>query len=324
MPALSHLGSVQLVKEVTWGTNPASGYTAQAVTSESIEVKIAYEFVKAIQASRVLKRKVALGRRTAGTIAWEADVEGILGLCLKSVLPSEATVDNGSGNGGLHTFTPGNTLISLSALINRDTTPSGTNIWAAVGGMVKKLTLQAQEGATLKGSADMVFQDMTASAGASTPSYTTENPLVYHTGTFTVDGSATGAIIKSFKIDIAGSLKDNRGKIGSNLIQQQQAGLYAVSGEVEVYFDDMTVINKYLNGADAAIVLQLTGSAVGTSTRRLTITVPTAQFTGETPKMPGAEQEIMLKMPFTAYQSSAGSPDALISIALLNSQRTAY
>ncbi len=322
MPALSHLGSLQLVKEGTWGVNPATGYTAQAITSEAIDVKIAYEFVKAIQASRVGKRKVPLGRRAGGAINWECDVEGILGLCLKSILPSEATVDNGSGNGGLHTFTAGDTLISLSALINRDVTPSATNVWAFVGGMVRKLSLSAADGQTLKASADMSFKDGTASATASAPTYTTQNPLVYHTGSFTVDG--TDVAIKSFKLDVSAGLKDNRGKIGSNLIQQQQAGLYAVTGDIECYFDDMTQLNKYLSGADGKIVLTLTGAAVGTSTRSLTITIPTCQYTGETPKMPGADQEIMLKLPFTAYQSGAGSPDALISIALLNSQRTAY
>lgn len=322
MPALGHLGSLQAVKESTWGTNPASGYTAQAITNESLDVKIDYQTIKAIRASRVPRRKVALARRAGGSVTWEADVEGILGQMLLGVLPSEATVDNGSGNGGVHTFTPGNTVPSFSFLIDRDTTPSATNIWAFTGSKVTKLSLEAQEGATLKAVADLSCKDGAASATASSPSFTTENPLIYHTGTFTVDGSAVA--IKGFKLDLVGNLKDNRGKIGTNLIQEQQAGLYAVSGEIEAYFDDMTLVNKYLSGADAKIILDLTGSAVGTATRGLTITIPTLQFQGETPKMSGPENETMLKLPFFAYQSGSGTPDALISIALTNSKRTAY
>jgi hypothetical protein len=32
----------------------------------------------------------------------------------------------------------------------------------------------------------------------------------------------------------------------------------------------------------------------------------------------------MLKMPFTAWQSGAGSPNHIVQVALLNSQRTVY
>lgn len=323
MPALGHNGYLVAVKESSWGTDPASGYTAQAIQSESLKTTQAYLFPTPVRASREGSNlKVKAGITAGGSINFDADVEGILGLCLKSILSTEATTDNGSGNGGIHTFTPGASVPSLAFILSRDTLAAAANVWSYTGGVVDKLSLSAAEGDVLKAVATVSAKNGTPSATGVTPSYTTENPLVYHSGSFTVGGSAVA--IKSFKLDIASGNYSKRGKIGSATIQQQQPGSMQVTGEIEAYFDDMTLVTDYLNGVDAAIVLTLTGSAVGTATRGLVITIPVTQFTGETPSIPGATSEIMLKLPFTAWQSGSGSPDHIVQAALTNSKRTAY
>ncbi len=205
-------------------------------------------------------------------------------------------------------------------MLGRDTTPSSTNVWSYTGGRVRKLSFEATEGALLKTTADISFQKGVASATGQSPSYSTENPLVYHQGVLTVDASAVA--VKSFKLDIDTGLIDKRGKLGSAYQQQQQPGVFKVTGEIEAYFDSMTLVNKFLAGADSALVLTFTGSAVGSSTRSLIFTLPYVQFMGESPNITGPEGEIMLKLPFTAYQPVSGTD--LITVALTNSKRTDY
>lgn len=322
MPALGHKGSFALVKESTWGTNPATGYEYVAIDSESLKVEQDFIFPNTVRSSRNgASRKVVAGQRAGGSFVFQANVEEGVGILLKGILPAEATVDNGSGNGGLHTFTPSQTLpAGLTALVDRDVTPSASNIWAFTGGRVRKLDFEAAEGALLKCSADVSFKNGVSGATAGTPAYSTQNPLVYHQGVLTVDGSTVP--VKGFKLSIDAGLMDKRGQLGSRYIQQQQPGVYKVTGEIEAYFDDLTLVNKFVNGSDAALVLTFTGAAVGTSTRSLTFTIPYAQFMGETPTIPSADTELMLKLPFTAYQPAPATE--LITVALLNSQRTAY
>ena len=327
MPALGHNGYLAMVKESVWGTDPGSGYTSQSIMSESLDVKQGFAFEKPIQGTRTAPLlKVPLGITSGGTINFDADVEGILGMCLKGILSSEATVDNGAGNGGNHTFTPSNTVPpSYSVLVNRDSSGIATNIWDHVGGTVDKLDLSAADGGLLKAVATLSFQKGTNGATGISPSYTTQNPLVYHTGTMSVNGSSSPTVnVKSFKLSIASGNHNKRGMLGSKYIQQQQPGLFSVTGEVDAYFDSMTLVNDYLNATDVSIELLLTGTTLGSSTRKLDLLIPVAQFTEGVPKNSGAANEIMLKLPFTAWLSGAGSPNALIQALLVNSQRTAY
>jgi hypothetical protein len=327
MPALGHNGYLAMVKEVTWGTDPGSGYTSQSIMSEGMDFKQAFLFEKPIQGTRSAPLLKVPGAITAGgAINFDADVEGILGLCLKGILSAEATVDNGAGNGGNHTFTPSNTVPpSFSVLVNRDSSTMATNIWDNVGCTVDKLDLSAADGGLLKAVATLSAKTQTASATGISPSYTTQNPLVYHTGTMSIAGSSSPTVnVKSFKLSINSGNHNKRPQLGSKTIQQQQPGLFSVTGEVDAYFDSMTLVNDYINATDVSIELLLTGTAVGSSTRKLDLLIPVAQFTEGIPKNSGAANEIMLKLPFTAWLSGAGSPNALIQALLVNSQRTAY
>ena len=323
MPALGHNGYLVGVKEVTWGTDPAAGYTAQAILNESFTAKPNNMFIDEVRGSREgAGRAVAMGIVAGGGVNFDADVEGLLGLMLKSILSTEALTDNGAGNGGTHTFTPGATVPSIAFIVGRDVLADATNIWSYVGGVVDKLSLTAAEGQVLKANATLSFKNGTNSATGVSPAFTTQNPLVYHSGSVTSGGVSVNC--KSFKIDITSGNYSKRGAIGTRFIQQQQPGLMKVSGELDLYFDRMTDVNAFVASTDLAIVLTLNGTALGTSTRNLTITVPVARYTGNPPVIAAPNQELMLKMPFTAWQSGAGSPNHIVQVALLNSLRTAY
>ncbi len=326
MPGLGHRGYLALAGETAWanGIPNALSWQYMQIVNETLKSHVIKNFPEGIRQARDLSRRmVPMGITADGALTWDVDVEDCLGILLKNTLPNETTTDNGAGNGGLHVFVPGDALLpaGLTSIVNRDTTADATNIWQYFGGRVKKLSFSAADGGLLKGTADLDFQKGTPGASGLTPSYTTQNPLVYHQGTITVAGASVN--VKDFKVDIDTGLLVHRGILGSRFSNQQQPMVYKVSGEITAYFDNMNMVNDFLNAVDVQITLNFLSTALGTSTRRLQFDLPTVQFTGDPPTLAGMG-EIMLKMPFTAYRSGNGAPDNLIAVSLLNSKRTAY
>ncbi len=324
MPGLGHNGYLVAVPEVTWGTDPGTGYTAQAIVKEKLETKVATLFGKPITGSREgFGQKVPGGITAGGTFDFDVDVEGLLGMMLFGILPTDTYTSNGSGNGGTHVFTPTNAVPpSRSFLLNRDTAVDAGNIWDFVGGTVDQLSFSAAEGQVLKCTPTLSFKTGTSGATGITPSFTSQQPLVYHTGTIDVGGNPVN--LKSFKLDIKSGNFTKRGALGTQYIQQQQAGYMEVSGSLTAYFDALTLIALYTGQTDTSLSLEFTGSAIGTYTRSLTLLCPVIQFTGETPSLPGAADEIMLTLPFTAWLSGAGTPNHIIQATLVNSKQAAY
>jgi hypothetical protein len=328
MPGLGHRGYLRLATETAFANNTPSalGVEYMPVTAEGFKSVPSYIWPEGIRAETVTRRKVQGAIKASGNISWEVDVEDGIGIILKNTLPLEEFTNLGAGNGGSHVFKVGDLQLppSMCFRICRDLVADPTNIWDYVGARVKKLGFNAAEGAILKATADFSAQKGTAGAANVTPSYTTQNPLVYYQGSITVQGQSVN--VKSFKLDIDTGLIEGRGMLGSQYDQQAQKGMYKVTGELDTYFDSMTQVNDFLNATDVDITLNFLGTALGSSTRQLQFELPTAQFTGEPPVIANPK-EIMLKLPFTAYRSGTGglnNIDELIVITLLNSIQTTY
>jgi hypothetical protein len=316
MPGLGHLAYIGIKKEAIWGTKVVASMDFMEFMSETVAETIEEKIVQGINAGRVRTKRVQGAKLVAGDITWEVNVEDGIGDILKNLLPTEVFVDDGAGNGGQHTFTPGNTPgIGLTLQVGRDTA-----VRDYYGGKVSSLAFTAAAGELLQATAALTFKDGEAGT-PQTPSYDTQNPLVYHTGTIQIDNVA--AEISTFAITIAGGMKVDRRKLGSNLILQQQPGMYEVTGTFEMAFDNETEINKFLAGTASKLSIDLTGPVVGTTTRRLRIIVPQAFYNGETPKITGADAETRITLPFVGIKTGSGSPNKLVEIKLDNSYRTA-
>jgi len=317
MPGLGHLAYLAAAKEVTWGTKVVTGMDFLEFLSETIAETIEEKIVQGINAGRVRTKRVQGAKTVAGDFTWEVNAEDVIGDILLGVLPTEVFVDDGVNNGGQHTFTPGNTIPpGLTIQVGRDQAVRDYE-----GGRLSSLVLTVAAGELLSATASMTFQDGTAGS-PQTPTYDTQNPLVYHTGVIQIDGAA--AEISSFSITIATGFKVDRRLLGTNLIIQQQPGMYEVTGSFEMAFDNMAEIDKFINGTKSRLAIDLTGAAIGITTRRLRIVVPEVYYNGETPKVSGADAEIRITLPFVAIKTGGGSPDQLVEIKLDNSKRAAY
>lgn len=307
---------IAVVNEVTWGTKVVAGMDFMEFLSETINATIEEKIVQGLNKSRVRTKRVQGAKLVAGDISWEVNPEDGIGDFLKHTLSTENLIDDGVGNGGQHVFTPGATL------------PVGLTVQKCVGGLafdnfggrISQLSFNFQSGELLQATVSCSFQDEDDGTPQAV-SYDTQPPLVYHTGTIEVDGSA--AEIISANVGIVTGLKQDRRKLGSNLILQQQPGMFGVTGQITKFYADNTFINKFRNATAAKLSFELTGALIGTTLRKLKIVIPVAFFNGENAKV-GGPDDIQLTLPFVAIKDGSGTPDELVEVTLNNSRRTIY
>ncbi|KKN69402.1 hypothetical protein LCGC14_0441290 [marine sediment metagenome] len=316
-PGLGHLAYLAVVKESVWGTKVVAGMDFLEFLNETLDETVEEKIVQGINKGRVRTKRVQGAKTIAGDINWEVNVEDVIGDIIKGILPTEVFVDDGGGNGGQHTFTPGNVpTIGLTVQVGRDTA-----VRDFFGGKVGALVLNAASGELLQATASMVFKNADSGSDQAV-TYSTQKPLVYHTGVIQIDGVAFE--ISEFALTIAAGLKQDRRILGSNLIIEPQPGMYEVSGTFQIAFDDEVQINKFLNGTASKLSIDLTGPSIGTTVRRLRLVVPEAFFNGETPKVGGADEETRITIPFMAIKTGSGTPDELVELKLDNSRQSVY
>ncbi len=318
MPALGHNAYIGFAQEVTWGSKVVAGMDFVEFLSETLQKTISEKIQQGINTSRVRTKRSPGAVTVGGGMPFEVNAEDVIGLFLKHTLPTEVFTDLSVGPNlaGRHVFTPGAVLpAGLTAQVGKDLV-----VLDYFGGRIMSLGFEAALDDFLKATPTFSFKDVEDGTPQS-PVYSTEPALIFHRGTFSVDG--TPVPISSFSATIATGLKGERRQLGSALILQQQPGMYDVSGTFTAYFNDMTLVNKFRNQAAGNIVLDFLGTAItGTAeTRQLKMEFPTAYLNGQLPSVPGADSEITLTIPFRAIKEGATE---LVKLTLLNSRNTAY
>jgi len=318
MPALGHNAYLALAQETTWGTKVITGMDFGEFLSESLQKTISEKVQQGINNSRVRTKRSAGAVTVGGAVPFEVNAEDIIGLLLKHTLPTEGFTDLSVGPNlaGRHVFTPGNVLpAGLTAQVSKDLV-----VLDYFGGRMVSMGFEAALDDFLKATPTLSFKDVEDGI-AQTPTYTTEPALIFHKGTFTVDG--TPVAVSAFSCAMTAGLKAERRQLGAQTILQQQPGMYDVSGSFTAYFEDMTLVNKFRNQAAGALTLDFLGTAItGTlQTRELKLEFPTAYLNGQLPQVAGADAEITLTIPFRAIKEGATE---LVKVTLLNSRATAF
>jgi len=97
--------------------------------------------------------------------------------------------------------------------------------------------------------------------------------------------------------------------IGSTTAQTQNRGVFSVTGSIDAYYADNTLIDKFLNETSSSLTLVLSDAA-GNS---LTIDFSNIKYTGSTKNI--GSGPIMLNMPFQALYDSTDESSILITRA---------
>lgn len=171
------------------------------------------------------------------------------------------------------------------------------------------LSLAINANAMITGSFGVLGQNMvtatTAITGATYAPATTTSPLDSFTGTLNEAGTPI-AVITEISLSIENGL-EARYVVGSKQSIRPSIGRSNVTGQVTAYFENSTLLDKFINETESSIVFELPDGAGNL----YTVTLPRIKYTGGQPDVDG-EGPITLSMPFQALLDSVTGTNIII------------
>src|SRR5262249_27154989 len=158
------------------------------------------------------------------------------------------------------TFTPGDLAgKSLTMQIGRPSQDGTVRAFTYKGVKVAKWELSVSVDSLAKLKLTTLGQDEDTTIGlAAATAPTGIAPFVFTQGTLSLAGSA--ADVKDFKLS-GDNMVNDRFKLGTALRKEPlEAGRREYVGEVTAYFVDFTAYNRFVNGTEAALVLDFVGA----------------------------------------------------------------
>jgi len=155
------------------------------------------------------------------------------------------------------------------------------------------------------GQSQETAQDLT---GLGTPTYnpaSTTSPLDSFTGTLDEGGTAV-AVVTEISMTLQNGIEP-RFVVGSKNSIYPSVGRSNLTGQVTAYFEDSSLVNKFLNETESSITFTLPDGAGN----QLRVTIPRIKYTGGQPDVSG-EGPITLAMPFQALLDSTESSNIRI------------
>jgi hypothetical protein len=191
-----------------------------------------------------------------------------------------------------------------------DILEAGKPYHRSLGVEVDSLKLDVAANALVSGSFALMGRNMTlagtAIAGATYGTAPTTAILNSFTGTL-LEGGVAVAIVTEISLSLENKLAE-RLVVGSDMTIQPDIGLSNVSGEIGVYFEDATMIEKYLNRTESSLSFTLPDAA-GNS---LTFNVPRLKYTSGQPDTKGAGSQL-LKMSFQGLRDTTQASNIVIT-----------
>ena len=141
-------------------------------------------------------------------------------------------------------------------------------------------------------------------SGATYSPATTTSPMDGFSGSIT-EGGTTIALVTEVSLNLDNGLQALF-VVGSPNTIHPSIGRSNGTGTVTAYFEDVTLLNKFINETESSLVF-----TVGDGTNTLKFTLPRIKYTGGQPDTPG-EGPITLSMPFQALLDSTLSTNIQI------------
>lgn len=171
------------------------------------------------------------------------------------------------------------------------------------------LSLAIKANAMVTGTFGVLGQSMVTSTasvtGATYNPATTTSPLDSFTGVLQEAGVPI-AVITEIQLNVENGL-EARYVVGSKQSIRPSIGRSNVSGQVTAYFENSTLLDKFINETESSIVFELPDGAGNL----YTVTLPRIKYTGGQPDVDG-EGPITLSMPFQALLDAATGTNIII------------
>ncbi len=294
--------SMSYIAEVTYGTTPATpALTDIRHTSASLGATKG-----ALESAEVRSdRQIAHFRHGNKSVAGDVGIElsyGSFDDFLEAALGGSWATDTPSA--GIDQLQVGTTRrsFSIERIFNNLAVPEYHRY---TGCEVNTLSLSVAPEAIVTGTFSMIAQDSSIGtaviAGSSYGTASTTSPFDSFSGTINEGGSAIGTVT-SLEMTLENGLNPLF-VVGSNVTEEPSIGKSRVTGTITTYFQDKTLLEKFLNETSSSLVFVLQDPAGNT----YDFTFPNIIYTGGQPDVSG-EGEVTIALPFTAlYDSTEGS-----------------
>lgn len=287
-----------VIKETTWGTNPATGATGMSWL-EPVSVSFKTDIVgKKLDAlgNRGFSKRVQLDKTVTGSFEQYLHPQ-------ESVLFLACAM-----GGGIVTSSLTGAYTHSMSVGNLDTSPSSltfnhrkgeSHVFIYSGAKVNNLKITGDVGNVVKLSCDFICKDSTSGGTdiSSSMSLSSVLPFTYIGGTYRYDkteASLTSTVeekIIGFELEISNALKSDsvsRG-LGSNILQVLPPTKREIKFKINQRFDTSTTYDRFIQGTLGAAELIFTGESITAEyTHKLTIRLPKLYYNGGDPVVGGA------------------------------------
>lgn len=288
-----------------------SGLDAQLGTSEEttygtpVTVDRFYEFRSeslALSIERIESQGLRPGRRILPSARWAAGQKSVsgditmelvnksMGRWFKHMLGGVATTQPDAVNSPtvyLHTFTPGTIPKGQTIQVGRPDVGGTVRAFTYHGCKIASWELACAVGEIATITPTVLGEDEDTVTALATASYTADMAVMtFVNGTLTIAGSAQD--VKSASLTGDNGLAEDRYFLGSQLRKEpHEAALRECTGTAEAEFESLTAYNRFVNGTEAALVLNFVGGIIEDALTYFTKVTANVRFDGETPAVDG-------------------------------------
>lgn len=246
----SHLGYCGIAEESSYGGG-ASPSVFLPINSDGFSLENGILFNSNIR-GRSRFQGTAGVFEDDGSVEMVAGPENGLGLLLKGAFGSASVTTSSEGSGtdnvGEHTFTTDNKLPSYAVEIGLGAIDALRHSGVGIGSLEISHTPEEY----LMVSADMTAQEPELQGSQASPTYSDLRPFVWHDGTVNLDGTDRSVDLAEFTATIDNDLDE---KIrGSRVPSKCHVGERAISGTLNLDFENTNALNLFLGGTSATTV----------------------------------------------------------------------
>lgn len=283
--------SVRYTPESTYNTMPTNAdWEVLGYAGESLQGK----------PTTVESKQVRDDRQVSDLIKTGLDVSGGVDFEFKAVNLDDMLEAALMGTFTANVLEPGQVKQSFS-IEKKFADISGTNIARFTGMRVGSMGLSFPHGEIVTGSVSFMGAgyslQSTHGIGTGTLNDSSTNQAMNAAGNLSsiqVDGSSTSLFFKKVDLNIDNSLRAKQA-IGQDAPVDYNAGTIRITGTIEAYFDDVTLLNALVNNTDISFQW-----AVSDGTTTYTFLLPKIKFSDGFPNGEGLDADVMLPLSFTA------------------------
>jgi hypothetical protein len=281
------------IVESTFGVTPPSSPQLTALPFSTSDLNLSKEILQSpdIRADRAVDYYRHGNRQIGGDIAFALRADD-----LDDVLESAF----------FNTFSTGVLKIGTTqqSLTIEERSLDITQFRRFTGCVVSQLQVNCQVNATVNCTASIVGKDMTTATSpldASITAYSANDPFDTYSGAIT-EGGSTIAIVTSVNFSIQNNVSPTF-VLGSAATPQLEYGRSIVTGTLEAYFQDMALMNKFLNETESSLQIAMTTPSAADT---YTWLFPRIKYNGGSVPIAN-EQSRIISMPFAALYDTSTS-----------------